>query len=192
MGRINAPVFNFRQVGFDRMDVVNGKKTGNAESSGHGRYQTGHPIVAVDKIRLNPWNDIINDLALKCQRKLDVFISEIRVHPVDVIKGAVFRQMDTVIRHFALNPVDFISQHRCQLIAEKSTVIRHGHMDVGTLLEQSTDQGSGNIGKTACFGGIKRCQSSHAVRQIGHFRCNDKDPGVARCFIHGWVPIYRL
>ncbi len=87
---------------------MDGEKTGNPVLSGHGRNQAGHPIVAVDQIRLNPGDDIVDDFALKGQGKLDVFSPVGRIDPVDIIKGAVFGQVDAVSGHLILDAVDFL------------------------------------------------------------------------------------
>ena len=107
IGRINAPVFDGRQCRFNGVDIVDGKKTGDALLSGHGRDQAGHPVVAVNQIGLHPGDDIVDDFPLKGQGKLDILFPVIRINPVDIVKGPVFGQVNAVVRHFALDAVDF-------------------------------------------------------------------------------------
>ena len=90
------------------MHVVNRKETGNALFPGHGRDQTRHPVIAVDQVRLNPGNNVIDDFPLKCQGEFNIFGAVQRVDPVDIVEGPILGQMDAVVRHFSLNPVDFL------------------------------------------------------------------------------------
>jgi hypothetical protein len=73
IGRIDAAVFDMGQGRFHRVDVVDGKQAGNAHLPGHGRDQAGHPVVAVDQVRLHPGNDVVDHLPLKGQGKLWYF-----------------------------------------------------------------------------------------------------------------------
>jgi hypothetical protein len=143
----------------------------------------------MDQIRLDAGNDIVDNFPLKRQGNFDVFISVRRVNSVNIEKSTVFGQVDAVIRHFTLNPYCFFFELWRQLVVEKGTVIRHGDMDVGTLLKQRADQSSRYISKITCFGGIKRGKSSHAVRQIGNFRGNHKNPWIETSGVQDGVPL---
>jgi len=58
-------IFDFGQKEFHGMDIVNGKERRNSHSAGHGRQQPRHPIVAVDQVRLDARDDIVDDFPLK-------------------------------------------------------------------------------------------------------------------------------
>ena len=112
---IDAPVFNLRQRGFHGMNIVNGKQAGDAHSSGHGRNQTGHPVVAMNQIGLNPGNDVVDDFPLKCQGDFDIFQPVIRIDPVLVKKGPVFGQMNPVVGHLVPDGLELLGQERRHL-----------------------------------------------------------------------------
>ena len=53
---INSPVFNSSQGSFYRMDVVDGKQTGNSQGARLTGNQTSHPVVAVDQVGFDRGN----------------------------------------------------------------------------------------------------------------------------------------
>ena len=64
---IQARAFNFIHGHFFRMDVMDREKTGDAQSTGRGRDETGHPIVAMNKVGFDVADDAVDDLALEGQ-----------------------------------------------------------------------------------------------------------------------------
>jgi len=106
IGGIDSPVLHVAECCLYRVNIMNGKKAWNFHLPGHGRNDTGHPIIAVNQIRLDLGDDVIDHLALKSQGEFNVFSSIRRINTVDVIKGPVFCQMDAIIGHFALNFIE--------------------------------------------------------------------------------------
>ena len=66
-----------------------------------GRDQTGHPIVAMDKIRLYIGDDIIDNLPLKSKSDFKVFPAVIGIDITHIEKSPVFGKMNLFIRHFS-------------------------------------------------------------------------------------------
>ena len=105
---IHSSVFNESHGGFDRLDVVDREETRDPQPAGHRRYETGHPVVAVDEVGLHAWDDVVDNLPLKGQGELDVFLPVFGIDTIDVEKSPVFGQVHPVIRHFALDAGDFL------------------------------------------------------------------------------------
>ncbi len=65
--RVNAPILDFLHCGGDRMNVVDREQTGNLELFCHCRHQSGHPVIAVNDIRIHPRDNIVQKLPLERQ-----------------------------------------------------------------------------------------------------------------------------
>jgi hypothetical protein len=107
IGRIDAAVFDGGQQCFHGVDIVNGEQAGNPHFARGRRNQAGHPVVAVDQIRFDPRHDVIDDFALEGQRDFNVVRSIMGVDGGGIKKGAVFRQMDPLVRHFIADAPEF-------------------------------------------------------------------------------------
>ena len=94
------------------MDVVDGKQTRSAQPSGHGRNQSGHPIIAVNKVGLNSGKDIVDDFPLKAERYLSVIWSTPVRYIVQVEKTSIFGKVDPGLRQSNFDGVIFPSDNR--------------------------------------------------------------------------------
>jgi len=86
------------------MDVVNGEQARDFVSPGHGRNQSGHPVVAVDDVRFHPWDDVVDHLPLKCQGHLEILIRIAGIDTVFVKEHPVHGKMNPFLMQA---PVDF-------------------------------------------------------------------------------------
>jgi hypothetical protein len=138
----------------------------------------GHPVIAVDQVRLHPGNDIVDHLPLEGQGKLGIFATIGRVHAVQVEKGPVLGQMNPVVGHDVADGPLLPFEKRCQAVVENGPVVRQGHVNVGALVEQGADQGGRHIGQAAGLGREISGKIAHSLGQVGHFRGNDQHPWV--------------
>jgi hypothetical protein len=64
-GGVNTAVFDLFESTVHRVQIVNRKQAGNSYFAGHGRYQPGGPVVAMNQVRFDSGNNMVDDLALK-------------------------------------------------------------------------------------------------------------------------------
>ena len=83
------------------MDVVEGEEAGNAEGSGFGRDESGHPVVAVNEIGFYGWDDVVDDFALEGECDFEVNGISIGVDAVLVVKDTVFGEVNAVFGKFS-------------------------------------------------------------------------------------------
>src|SRR5690606_25166937 len=79
-------------------DVVNGKDRLDASGASDSGDQAGHPVVTVNKVRLNPRDNVVDEFPLKHERGVDIIRALPMIDLVPVIEKAVFRQMNPRVR----------------------------------------------------------------------------------------------
>ena len=143
IGRVDAAVFDVGQGRFYGMNIVDGKQTRYVQLPGYGGDQARHPVMTVNQVRPDPGDDVVDHFTLKGQGDLGVLAAVVGIYPVQVKKGPVFRQMDSVIGHDPAQRTVLFSQKVRQPVLKDRSIIRQGHMDIGPLMKQGTDQGGG-------------------------------------------------
>jgi hypothetical protein len=113
------------------MDIMNRKKARYTLSARGSRYQPRHPIVAMDKIRLNAGNYIIDNLTLKRKRQLKIVLT-LRINRVAVIKATILRKMNALVGEVTLILSKFFSYELRCLNMEHSAIMRKCHMDISS------------------------------------------------------------
>jgi hypothetical protein len=73
-GGIDTAVFDKGQGCLNSVNIVDREQARDSQPPRNSRDETGHPIVAVNEIGLNPWDDVVDDLSLKGKGELDIFI----------------------------------------------------------------------------------------------------------------------
>jgi hypothetical protein len=68
--RVDALVFNFRERLLDGENIVNREEAGNTQFAGLGRQKPRHPVVAVDQIRFDGRNDVVDHFPLEREETL--------------------------------------------------------------------------------------------------------------------------
>ena len=110
LGGINPPALDFGKGGTLAVDVMDGEEGFDSEASAGGGNESGHPVIAVDDVRFNDGDDMVDDLALEGEGGGE----KIAVIGTDAaIKGTVFGKMDTgvagegVLKGFDFRAVPF-------------------------------------------------------------------------------------
>ena len=92
----NSCVFELGEGGFLSVDIVNSKKGRNTEFLGLSGDQTGHPIITMNNVGFNPWDDVIDEVTLKREGgHQKIFLAGL-VDSTTSIEFAVFGKVDTV------------------------------------------------------------------------------------------------
>ena len=95
---INAAFLDLRQRQFLSVDIVDREERGNAETPGGGGDEPRHPVIAVDEVRLHAGDDVVQHLPLEGEGDARVLPSVVRVNRVPVVKDAVLREVDALLR----------------------------------------------------------------------------------------------
>ncbi len=77
---------------------MNCKQTWNPKLSGHSRDQAGHPVIAVNEIRLHTMNDVVDHLPLEDQSDAGVVFLVGAINFVPVVEDSILRQLDSISR----------------------------------------------------------------------------------------------
>ncbi len=132
----------------------------------------------MNKIRLDPGDDVIYDFPLEGHADQHVFPTVIGVDLAAIVENPVFGQMETFIWHLFLNCLQFALQSFRNLVVEHGPVVGQRHMHICPLLKKGADQGGGNVRQPAGLGGQVVAHISHAIGQVGNFRGDDQNPGI--------------
>ena len=161
------------------MDIVHGEEAGDAEAAGRGGDQAGHPVIAMDQVRPDAGDDVIDDLPLEGEGDSGVLPAVTGIDGIAVIKNPVFCEVDAFLRQGPAHGFEFLGDDFKDVGVEHLPVVRQGHMDIRAELEQRRDQRGRDIRQSSGFGVHPLRHVSHAIRQIGDFRGDDEDARFA-------------
>ena len=94
-----------------------------------------------------------------------------------VVEDAVFCEMDALLRDGPADLLILVFKHALGVRMKHATVVREGHMDIGTLLVEGFDKGGGDVGHAPGLGAHALGQVSHALRKVGDLGGDDQDGG---------------
>ena len=163
---------------FFGVDVMDREERGDAVASGGTGDEAGHPVVAVDEVRGDAGDDVIDDLALEGEGDARVFAAVVGVDGVAVVEDAVFCEMDAFFREPFADGFEFLAEDVVDIGVEHLTVVREGDVDICAEFEERGDEGSGDVGEPAGFGVHALGHIAHAFREVGDFRGDDEDARI--------------
>lgn len=172
---VDATVLDVGEGEFLGVNVVERKERGDAVAAGDGGDESGHPVVAVDQVWSDLGDGVIDDFPLEGEGE------EMVLRGIDagaVVEDAILGEVNALFRQGAADFFVFEFEDVFRVEVEHAPVVWQGHMDVGTLIVESLDEGGGDIGEAAGFGAHALGQVSHAVGEIGDFGSDDEDPGA--------------
>ena len=79
------------------MDVVDGEEARDVHSSREGRDEPRHPVVAVDQVRLQLRDGVVDDLPLECKADALGTLRVGRIDPLTVVEDVVLRKVDPLL-----------------------------------------------------------------------------------------------
>ncbi len=133
---INAAALNLLQGKLFRMDVMNREQGGDAETAGCGRNQTGHPVVAVDQVRADARNDVVQHFALKSEGNTRIFPAVAGVDCIPVVEDAVLGEVNAFLRQPLPHGLQFLAEDFINIGMEHLPVIWQGDMDIRPQIKQ--------------------------------------------------------
>ena len=163
-----------------RMDVVDGEQASDAQNAREGGDQAGHPVVAVDQVRIDLRDDRVDDLPLEGEAALQAFVRRAAVDAVACVEQSAGGEMDA-FHMVGLAALDDVAQHllvglllvRVVRLVHLA-VVRDRHMDVRPQIVQRLHKRRRHIGHAAGFGAQMRRYVAHACRNIRDFRRHDQ------------------
>jgi hypothetical protein len=178
-------VFKLSQGGFLSVNVVNGEKGGDTEFLSFGGDEAGHPVVTVDDVRLNPRDDVVNEISLKGEGRHEKILLASLVDATAAIKFAVFGEVDAIAHRDAAT---YSGVCRFFAMLEEIAVVRDGEVNVFVGCAESVDEQCGDIGKSSRF-----CPEAFRIfgelfGDVGDFRSDEKNARSAIFFLGagGW------
>jgi hypothetical protein len=105
------------------MDVVDREKTRDSLAPGGGRDKTCHPVVAVDKVRLDARDNIVDYLALKRKRQLQIILA-LGIYRIAIVETTIFGKVNSFVRHAAFINPKFFSNEFCGFLMKHSPIVR--------------------------------------------------------------------
>lgn len=155
------------------MDVVDGEESWDAEAFCGGWDKACHPIVTVDEIGGDFWDDVVDDLTLEGEG--GVKIGSFVVDFLFVVEDAVFGQMDSLFGKSVFDASDGAVEQHFDVDIEHFPVIGERDVDVGTLFVERVDKRRGDIRHAAGFGAHALGEVSHARREVSDFGSDDEN-----------------
>ena len=128
--------------------------------AGDAGDEAGHPVVAVDEVGLDGWEDVVGDLALEGEGDEVVFRG--RVDLGLVVEDAVFGEVDAFIGEGFGDAVVFAVEEFAHFEVEHAAVVGEGDVDVGALVVEGFDERGGDVGEAARFGAEALGEVAHA------------------------------
>ena len=173
--RVDAAVFDLGQRRLVGVDVVHREEARNPHPPGGGRDEPGHPVVAVDQIRLHVRDDVVDHLALERHRLKKAVLRITAVNRIPVVEDAVLRQMNPAVVQVAHVDAQLVADQLADVDVEHLAVVRQRDVHVGSLAEQGADQRGRHIRQAAGLGVQHICHVAHPLGKIGDFRGDDQD-----------------
>ena len=158
---------------------MNREQAGNALAARRRGNEPRHPVIAVNEIRLDAGNDVVDHLALERQRQLDVSVA-LRIDRVPIIEATVFRKVYPLVGKMRLVFAQFVRDQLRRLDVEHATIVGQRDMHVGPQQVQSLHKRRRNVSHAACLGGHLARQVPHALRKIGNLRSDNENPRILR------------
>ena len=175
--RVDARILDLRERDLVRVDVVDSEEARDAFAPRRRGNEAGHPVIAVDEVGLHVGDDVVDDLALKRKRQLEVAFAP-RIDRVAVVEAAVLGQVDALVGQVALVLAQLFRDKLSRLDMEHAPVVRQRNMYVGAQLVQRLDERRGDIGHAAGLGGHLAGEIAHPLREIGNLRRDNENPRI--------------
>ena len=131
------------------MNVMDGEESGNAELLGFSRDQPGHPVVAVDDVRLHAGDDVVDQIPLEGQRRHEEIFLAGLVNPASSVEFTVFRKVNPVTHR---DPGAFAGVGGLITALKEIPVMGNRKMDVFFGRTQAMNEQSRDIGETSGLG----------------------------------------
>ena len=188
-GGVDAAILDLFKRRLLSVNIVHGEQARNPHPPGGGGDQSGHPVVAVNQIRLHARNDVVDHFALKSHRLQNTVFRVIAVDSVPIVENPVLGQMNAaVVQVVHVNP-QFVADQVSHVDVEHPPVMRQRHMHIRPLTEQRCNQRSGNIRQPSRLGVQTVDHIPHAFRQIGDFRRHHQNTGALPFLLHRSTPL---
>ena len=171
---IDPLLFYVRKTELHGIEVVERKETRDAVGPGHGRNQSGHPVVTMNEIGLDPGDDLVDDLALEGQRHPNGLRARIGEELGQIIKRSILHQMDAIGRHKGAPAAEKIRCGMLGIFFKDIAVVRNRHVNIRTHFKEGLDQRRGDIAQSPCPGRNLLRGSAAPVREKGDFRSYDQ------------------
>jgi hypothetical protein len=143
----DATIVQLGEGRFLGVDVVDGEEGGDPEFLGFGWNESGHPIITVNNVWLNPGDDVVDEVALEGEsRHEEVFLTGF-VNSVSTVEFAVLREVDPVSDGDAGAGSGVLP-----VAGEKFPIVGDGEVDVLVAAAQSVHEKGGDVRESARFG----------------------------------------
>lgn len=153
------------------MNVVDGEEGGDAQLLGGGRNESRHPVVAVDDVRADLWDDVVNEVPLESEGGEEEIVTGGGIYPAAAIEAAILCKVDPAADgNTATWTVGVIG-----VVTKEIPVVWDCEVDVLPSDPEAVHEKRGDISQTSGFGPESFSIFGEFFGNVGDFRGDEED-----------------